>query len=147
MTLTTEVPRKRTLHEFMIADWRNQPDCYICGWGAAYFQCRVCDKGVHEECIEKTTIIVIHPDDGGHCVQAGCDLKAFVQINLPNDMQERQCEGHWYRYQANACPPPEGTCKCGYSLAAPGVGYVSNSGWLCKRCGDLHTKVVEVSNA
>lgn len=32
------------------------------------------------------------------------------------------------------------TCGCGYSLARRGVGYWCESGWLCKRCGELHTR-------
>ena len=31
------------------------------------------------------------------------------------------------------------TCGCGYSSACPGVGYVAEGGWSCKRCGQLHT--------
>jgi len=30
-------------------------------------------------------------------------------------------------------------CGCGYSYARPGVGYRGDYGWLCKRCGQLHT--------
>ena len=31
------------------------------------------------------------------------------------------------------------TCGCGYSMARAGVGYRDPRGWLCKRCGQLHT--------
>ncbi len=31
------------------------------------------------------------------------------------------------------------TCSCGYSLAAPGVGYWSQNGWICKKCEEVHT--------
>lgn len=31
------------------------------------------------------------------------------------------------------------TCKCGYSLKSIGVGFWTNKGWICKKCGDLHT--------
>lgn len=148
MTLTTiEAPVERALHGFLIADWRDQPECHICGHGAAYYQCRVCGKGVHEECRKNAGTVAIHPEDGGYCVQAGCELEAFALVRLPNEMRLRYCEGHWYLYQATACSPPEGTCKCGYSVAAPGVGFLGERGWLCKRCGDLHTRRDEETDA
>ena len=31
------------------------------------------------------------------------------------------------------------TCGCGYSYACPGVGYLVQDGWSCKRCGQTHT--------
>ena len=30
-------------------------------------------------------------------------------------------------------------CGCGYSYARGGVGYWHPDGWVCKRCGQLHT--------
>ena len=30
-------------------------------------------------------------------------------------------------------------CGCGYSGANQGVGYRADTGWLCKRCNQLHT--------
>ena len=140
MTLTKEAPRKRTLRDFMIADWRQMPDCHICGQGTVHYQCRVCDKGLHDvECMERAAVVEIEPNDPGRCVEAGCDRVEFARVELSGEMLLSYCEGHWYRYQASACPPPEGTCKCGYSVASPGVGYVGAGGWYCKRCGDLHT--------
>ena len=141
MTSTTEAPRKRRLHAFMIADWRQMPDCHICGNGTAYYQCRVCNKGLHDEmCIERSAVVEIEPHDPGCCIEAGCDKVEFARVEIPGDLALSYCEGHWYRYQALVCPPPEGTCKCGYSVASPGVGYVGVRGWYCKRCGDLHTE-------
>ena len=33
------------------------------------------------------------------------------------------------------------TCRCGYSLARAGVGYLNSivNAWVCKQCGDAHT--------
>ena len=31
------------------------------------------------------------------------------------------------------------TCGCGYSMARAGVGYRATNGWICKRCGQIHT--------
>jgi hypothetical protein len=36
-------------------------------------------------------------------------------------------------------PPPLETCSCGYSLKAPGVGYWTRRGWMCKQCSEIHT--------
>jgi hypothetical protein len=36
-------------------------------------------------------------------------------------------------------PPASASCGCGYSIAAPGVGYWSAAGWVCKKCGEIHT--------
>ena len=33
-----------------------------------------------------------------------------------------------------------GSCSCGYTLKAPGVGFWTEEGWICKRCGELHTR-------
>lgn len=36
------------------------------------------------------------------------------------------------------------TCRCGWSLANPGVGYWDGKlrAWICKQCGQAHTKSV-----
>lgn len=33
------------------------------------------------------------------------------------------------------------TCRCGYSIACPGVGYRDEiqRAWVCKKCGEPHT--------
>lgn len=31
------------------------------------------------------------------------------------------------------------TCGCGHSYARTGVGYRTHSGWVCKRCNQMHT--------
>lgn len=31
------------------------------------------------------------------------------------------------------------TCSCGNSYARPGVGYRTETGWICKRCSQMHT--------
>ena len=31
------------------------------------------------------------------------------------------------------------TCRCGHSIARPGVGYSHPDGWQCKQCGEIHT--------
>lgn len=36
-------------------------------------------------------------------------------------------------------PAPLPSCNCGYSEAAPGIGYRVANGWKCKQCGDVHT--------
>ncbi len=92
------------LHTFLIADWRAQPRCHVCCGGAAYYQCRCCDKGVHPECLDKSHTTHTATHDTG-CVIAGCDGRTRMITILPNEMSLRHCGGHWLEFLARVCPP------------------------------------------
>lgn len=93
------------LHKFLIADWRSQPDCHICHKGAAYYQCRLCERGVHPEC-RPLTQRILRPNDGHHCATAGCPHPADV-LMLTGHSGIHMCDGCLTALTRRLCVPVE----------------------------------------
>ena len=101
----TNQPEIQQIHSLLIADWRAQPNCYICGHGAAYYQCRICDAGVHPECRELISSYAVDIGNG-NCIQATCfDRKTFAVLTPANSMTVRFCKPCWDSYARSACVP------------------------------------------
>ena len=134
----TPDPTAQELHSFLIADWRSQPDCHVCRKGAAYYQCRICGKGVHLECRPSTFILRPTPT-GKRCVQVAYISPSSVHISTPG-VGMIQCHGHFSKYRRAVCPPtrpgldiPDPPTYIGRESVAAAVGecYASiQEGWV-----------------
>jgi hypothetical protein len=43
----------------------------------------------------------------------------------------------WHKWHMTRLAELSGGCHCGQNLKAPGVGYWSPNGWVCKHCGGI----------